>query len=150
MNGFRPKPRPARPRIVILDDEKVLWDIMEFWIQQWFKDYELITLDNGDDAWKELERAEPDFYMMDWDHPGMHGREIFSRLIEKRVRFPVVVNSGHESIGAHVLSFSSLGLRIGFLPKPFNKAQIWRLLNDFIGPSDFPEMQARLTEPGWH
>jgi DNA-binding NtrC family response regulator len=150
MNGFRSKPRPTKPRIIVLDDEKVLWDIMDFWIKQWFKEYELMTLDNGDDAWKELERAEPDFYMMDWDHPGMHGREIFSRLVEKRIRYPLVVNSGHESIGAHVLSFSSLGLRIGFLPKPFSKAQFWRMLNDFIGPSDFPEMQAKIVEPGWH
>ena len=149
MNAFRSKSRPAKPRIVILDDEKVLWEIMDYWIKHWFKEYELITFENGDDAWRELERAEPDFYLMDWDHPGMHGREIFSRLVQKQVRFPVVVNSGHESIGSHVLSFCSLGLRIGFLPKPFNKSQFWRLLNDFIGPSDFPEMQSRLVEPGW-
>jgi hypothetical protein len=36
------------------------------------------------------------------------------------------------------------GLKVGYLPKPFGMFQFWRALNEFIGPSDFPEIQAKL------
>jgi DNA-binding response OmpR family regulator len=37
-------------------------------------------------------------------------------------------------------------LTLSYLPKPFHIREFWAALNELVGPSDYPEMQA-LVEP---
>ena len=126
-------------RIILIEDEPVMWEIFEIWLRQWFLDFELLKFDDGDKAWAELSRQDPDLLIMDWEHPGMHGREIFEKLVEKKVKFPLIVSSGMVKLESGVTSFTTFGLKVGFLSKPFKKDQFWRQLSEFVGPSDFPK-----------
>ncbi len=131
----------ASRRIILIEDEPVMWEIMEIWLRQWFLNFELLKFEDGDQAWAEIARETPDLLIMDWEHPGMHGREIFAQLVEQKVHFPLIVTSGMVKLESGVTSFATFGLKVGFLSKPFKKDQFWRQLNEFVGPSDFPKNQ---------
>ncbi len=131
----------SKRRIILLEDEEIMWEIFEIWLRQWFADFELIKFKDGDEAWREVTRQEPDLLIMDWEHPGMHGREIFEQVVEKKLKFPLIVSSGYVKLEPGVTSFTTFGLKVGFLSKPFKKEQFWRQINDFVGPSDFPKNQ---------
>jgi len=45
---------------------------------------------------------------MDWNIPGCHGREIFEKLVEKKVKFPLIVSSGYVKAGIRLTSFTPL------------------------------------------
>lgn len=130
---------PTKPRVILIEDEPVMWEIFEIWLRQWFREFELLKFDDGDKAWAEIGRKDPDLLIMDWEHPGMHGRDIFQQLVEKKASFAVIVSSGFVKLESGVTSFTTFGLKVGFLSKPFKKEQFWRQLTDLVGPSDFPE-----------
>ena len=129
----------TRPRVVVLDDEVQLIELFEACLRDWFKDPEVLAFSNGNAAWDELSAREPDLVVMDCSHPGMGGIEILKHLADKKAKFWILLTS--ELFDADLKNFTSQGLNIGYLPKPFGILQFWRALNEHVGPSDFPERQ---------
>jgi len=138
------KPLPAKkiPRIVLLEDEPALSSLFEDCLHEWFQKIELLKFANGEEALKELSRTEPDLLILDWVHPGLTGDEILQQLVVDQPKFPFLLTS--EFFERHLQLFSDHGLKLGFLPKPFGILEFWAALNQLVGPSDHPEMQALL------
>ena len=136
------EPLPARktPRIVLLEDEPALSQLFGDCIHEWFDKIELVKFTGGDDAWRELSRTAPDLLILDWVHPGLTGHEILQQLALHPTGFPILLTS--EFFAAHLQLFSDHGLKVGFLPKPFEICEFWEALNQLLGPSDHPEQQA--------
>lgn len=135
-------PRQGVKRIVLLDDQSCLAAFVEQLLREWFEKFELIHFEDGDDAWKELRRIEPDLFITDWQHPGMDGAEMVARLAKIRAKFPVLMISAHHR--ADFENLDSSGLKIRYLKKEnFMREDFFRTLNDFVGPGDFPELQAQ-------
>ena len=128
------------PRIVLLEDERSLCRLIEHCLQDWFEKTELVTFKNGDEAWLELSRAKPDLLIMDWKHPGLTGHEVLKLLALDQATFPVLLTS--EFFEEHLQLFSDQGLTLRYLPKPFHIRELWAALNELVGPSDYPDMQA--------
>lgn len=128
------------PRIVLLEDEKALARLFEQCLQDWFEKIELVTLANGEETWKELARAAPDLLILDWAHPGLTGHEILRQLSLSQAKFPILLTS--EFFEKNLQLFTDRGLKLGFLPKPFGIREFWSALNQLVGPSDHPEIQA--------
>ena len=135
-------PLPARkiPRVVLLEDERVLSSLIEHCLQDWFERIDLVKFGSGDEAWLELTRSKPDLLILDWKHPGLTGHEILQRLAVDQARVPILLTS--EFFEEHLQLFSDRGLKLGFLPKPFHIREFWAALNELVGPSDYPQMQA--------
>lgn len=132
-------------RFLILDDESQLIHLFELCIHEWFKEVDVLSCSNGDEAWLEFERQEPTMFIMDWAHPGMDGQKLLENLAAKPARCVVLLTS--DLYAGQLEGLVGKGLKVGYLPKPFGVQQFWRALNDFVGPSDFPERQAMLPSP---
>lgn len=130
-------PAQKNPRILLLEDEPLLVKLFEFSLAEWFKKMELMKFKNGDDAWRQLSRTEPDLLIMDWSHPGLEGEAIMERLAEKKAGFPILLTS--DFFEEHLSKYAGRGLKVVFLPKPFGLKQFWSALNQLVGPGDFPK-----------
>ncbi len=140
MSAVSIKPRVGKPRVILLEDSQILSEIMNLCILNWFWDPEVLVFEDGDAAWQELARSEPDLFITDWLHPGADGGELLRRLAERQVKFPVMVVSGEMT---SIPDQDKLGIAVSFLPKPFNRQALWQVLNHLVGPCDWP---ARLID----
>ena len=70
------------PRVLIAEDDTVTRLILKNWILRW--GYEVVVVDNGDDAWLVLQQERPpEVVIMDWGLPGIDGIELCRRLRDK-------------------------------------------------------------------
>ena len=128
------------PRIVLLEDDRSFSSLLKHCLHEWFEKIELVRFAGGDQAWLELFLAKPDLLILDWKHPGLTGYEMLKLLALDQARFPILLTS--EFFEEHVQLFSDQGLKLRYLPKPFHIREFWAALNELVGPSDFPQMQA--------
>jgi DNA-binding response OmpR family regulator len=135
-----------RPRVLILEDEAQVANLLELGLREWFREPAVKCFANGNDVWAEIGREEPDLLIMDWAHPGMDGSELMAKLTAKPVHFVILLTS--DLFSTEVETLAKKGIKVAYLPKPFGIRQYWKALNQFLGPSDFPENQARLAGLG--
>lgn len=129
-------PRQRKLRIVLVDDEWHMLQLLEMYIREWFNDVELSRFQNGDLAWEALSRSEPDLVITDWRHPGLDGGELVQKLAEKPAQVPVLIISAADT--DCVKELAGLGVKISYLQKPFGVRQFWQKLDELIGPCDNP------------
>ena len=51
---------------------------------------------DGDEAWEELKRSNPDLLVTDLEHPGLDGIELLKLLAAKNVKYPILILSGFD------------------------------------------------------
>jgi CheY-like chemotaxis protein len=121
--------RETRPlRIVMVNDESCVLQSFEILLRGWFKDVTLLLYANGVEAWQELSQTEPDLLITDDAMPVMRGSELCQRLLDRKVTYPIIVNSPWEPTEQWVREFASRGLNVFFLPMPFDTESLRRLL----------------------
>jgi CheY-like chemotaxis protein len=124
--------RTRPPRIVVVDDEPIMLDMVELQIRDWFKEATVLKFQEGNAAWQELLQIEPDLLITDWVHPGLTGADMFSRLAEKKARYPILVTSGFAKEN-HLRDYVSRSLNVTLLSKPYTKEQFNRELLVHVG-----------------
>ena len=135
MSGDLSTPRQGTPRIVLLEDEPFLADMIESIIRAWDREVELTIFENGDDALGDLCRQEPDLFITDACHPGMDGFAILRELARRSARFPVIWSTSPP--GDPIKEDKALcNLRLFVLPKPYSGDQFANKLNDILGLRD--------------
>jgi len=111
-------------RIVSLDDEPFMGDMLKMMFQFEFPDSIVLTYTDAELALRELEREDPDVFITDWNHPGrLHGGGLLQELANKGVSYPVVVTSamGQLIASPEILGqFINQGLNVTLLSKPFS------------------------------
>ena len=136
MSQAVPAPRPKKLRIVLVDDEKYMLQLLEACLSEWFTEADLLPFQNGDAAWQELSQTAPDLLITDWQHPGLDGGELLRRLAEKNLPAKILMITAYDS--DCVQEFAGSRLKITFLQKPFGVVQFWKAINELIGPCDNP------------
>lgn len=126
--------RLKKPRIIVLEDSRLLSEIVRFCIQNWFWEADVTSFENGDRAWDELSRLAPDLLITDRMHPGLNGDELLWRLADQQVKFPILLLSGDPTCRTNLPP----NLNLVSLSKPFNRDSLWLVLNELVGPCDFP------------
>lgn len=114
MSQAAPTPRQKTLRIVLVDDEKYMLQLLETYLAQ----------------------AEPDLLITDWQHPGLDGGELLRKLAEQHAQIPVLMITAYDI--DCLQEFAKSGLKIVFLQKPFGVAQFWKTLDGLVGPCDHP------------
>jgi FixJ family two-component response regulator len=113
------KPHRTRPpRIVMLDDEGTMLEFFASLVRALVKEATILTFTDAEKALRELMREAPDLFITDVYHPEPDGYELLRLLAEKKVKYPMIVLSGHAQ-EKDVQSCAGPNLNVTFLSKPF-------------------------------
>jgi DNA-binding NtrC family response regulator len=134
----------SSPRIVVVDDEDCLLEMVGVLIRDWRKDITLLAFRDGATAWQELVRADPDLLITDMVRPGMAGRDMLPLLAKKKVKYPILVHSGYVT-ETEVRQWAGPDLKVTFLKKPWRAEEFRRQLLNHLGPSDNPKWPSTPT-----
>jgi CheY-like chemotaxis protein len=150
-----PPKRP--PRIVIVDDEEFMGEIIEWLVKEELVNVTVLRFQNRDTAWEELQRADPDLLITDMnndnipgrtEYMGMSGWELLPRLAERRVSYPVLVVSGSFLMPGWEAAARRAGgreLDAWYVTKPFTAELFRRVLARVLSPG---LKSGRRTPPG--
>jgi DNA-binding NtrC family response regulator len=123
------------PRIVVVDDETVVLQSVEFVVRSVFPAVTLLLFLDSKEAWLELSERNPDLLITDDGMPTLRGKEIVQRLADKKATFPIIVNSPMETTEEWVRAFASRGMNISFMALPFDAKDYQKLLLSVLPPA---------------
>ncbi len=126
-----PELRIGSEHILLIDDEKMLADLMETMLHR--LGYEVTSQTDSHEA-LEVFRKQPesfDLVITDQAMPGMTGLEISRRLLEIRSDIPIIICTGYSDKISKVKA-ESLGIK-EFVMKPVDKNTISRVIRDALG-----------------
>ena len=136
---------PTQIRIVLVNDDLGILELMGSFISDSFKQATVLTFQDGNTARQEIEREAPDVLITDMvrENDPMDGWAMIPLLAEKKVKYPIIIISACREFAAendnHVLKVES---------KSFHELlrQARRVINitTLAIPFDFEELQKRL------
>ena len=106
-------------KILIIDDEKTISDIIKFNVNK--EGYETITAFDGREALKKFEEESPDLIILDLMLPELDGLEV-AKEVRKTSHIPIIMLSAKDSEFDKVI-----GLEIGaddYVTKPFSNREL--------------------------
>jgi two-component system, cell cycle sensor histidine kinase and response regulator CckA len=128
------KPITGHGMILVMDDEKMLWDVLRKMLGK--LGYEAEFAKDGSDAvemYKTAVESEKPFdaVIMDLTIPdGMGGKDAVKRLLEIDPEAKAVVSSGYSNDPV-MANFQAYGFK-GILPKPFKSIELGRVLHEVL------------------
>jgi len=157
--GPPPSPRPLR--IVLVDDEDWFTEMVEMMIRHSFKNVSVRTFNDGDQAWQELLRADPDLLITGMNnnnvpaqlhrpYMGISGWQMLPLLAERKVKYSILVVSGSfsmEGVESKARECAGSDLNVSFLTKPFTLEQFNLELLKHLGPGNNPQWQILNATP---
>ena len=112
-------------RVLIVDDEKSMLEVLEIFIKTINNDVEVDTADDGKQALDKIRTKKPSILVTDIVMPGMSGIDLLNELKKQEIELPILLISGYTDSIFIKNKGIELGDHILFLPKPM-------LLKDFI------------------
>ena len=109
-----------KPRILVIDDEAAIRDSLRMTLE--YEGYDFIGAATGQEGLALVERESPDLVLLDVKMPGMDGLEVLDRLRAMNETLPVVVISGHGTIGTAVEATKKGAF--DFIEKPFASERV--------------------------
>jgi two-component system, NtrC family, nitrogen regulation response regulator NtrX len=109
-----------KPRILVIDDEEAIRNSMRMILE--YEGYECVLAPSGQDALTLLDREVPDLVFLDIKMPGMDGLEVLGRVKAAHETLPVVIVSGHGTVGTAVEA-TRLGA-FDFIEKPLARERV--------------------------
>lgn len=151
LHGFRNVVRASLAlkqahRILLVDDEPLSTGILAAMIRHWLREAEVLTFQDGNQAWQELQRHPPDLLITDMNRPGLSGWKMLPLLAEKKVEFPILVVSGNATEEG-VSNCAGPNLNVTRLPKPFTVQQLRLIVSQLLGLSAKPSPEVRESKP---
>lgn len=92
-------------KILIVEDERSLRLLYQQELQR--DGHEVLTAGTAAEGLAIVESQTPDLIVLDIRMPGMDGLEAMSRILEKRPRMPVILNSAYASYKDNFLSWAA-------------------------------------------
>lgn len=131
-------------RIVVVDEYEGTRKSYRAILGNYFNTPKCLDFFDGNLAWAELSRFDPDLLITDVRHPGLNGLQLLERLAERKATFPIfLISFFDESLTAKWLAQrTSEGLKLDYLMKPWIVWEIEHLLQIWFGPSDNPKYKA--------
>ncbi|MEM6644300.1 MAG: sigma-54 dependent transcriptional regulator [Bacteroidota bacterium] len=87
-------------KILIVDDEKSIREALSDILKE--ENYEVLTAEDGEDAWDKLNDQKIDLVLCDIKMPKMDGMELLTKVSEEGLDIPFVMISAHGSIDTAV------------------------------------------------
>jgi two-component system, NtrC family, nitrogen regulation response regulator NtrX len=109
-----------KSRILVIDDEAAIRDSLKMTLE--YEGYEFLAAATGQEGLALAERDTPDLVVLDVKMPGMDGIEVLDRLRAMNEALPVIVISGHGTIGTAVEATKKGAF--DFIEKPFASERV--------------------------
>lgn len=126
----------TRPlKIIIVNDEKFMLELLEMVLNQYFKKYvEILTFDDPEKAWEKLLETHPGLLITDDIMPKLGGTEIIQRLANWQIAYPVIMTTAFEraELLMQVQDCASRGLNIKLLNVPFDTETFTKTVEDSL------------------
>jgi len=108
---------PAKPKILVVDDDELLRDLLEFKLRS--RGYEVELAEDGEAALEVASASPPDLIVLDGMMPGLDGFQVLQRLSDSGVTcdVPVIMLTARRQ-EQDVVAGLSLGAP-DYLVKPF-------------------------------
>ena len=119
----------ARPRILIVDDEPQVLEVLAKTLSS--ADYEVDTVADGPTALEYLQNNSYDLLVTDLKMPGMDGLAVIRETRRKFGDLPVIVITGF-STEAYAIEALNLGVS-GYLTKPFRMPRVLQAAAKALG-----------------
>jgi len=136
-----PEEAPSRPRapirgsgtILVVDDEPLLLRTTSIALHA--LGYEVVTVSTGSEALEVVRQRGNKLsgVLLDMAMPGLSGKDTYLAVREKAPHLPVVLMTG-SAVNEEVQGLLDAGVR-GFLPKPFDAAELSRALAEVVRPA---------------
>jgi two-component system nitrogen regulation response regulator NtrX len=117
-----------KPRILVIDDESGIRDSLRMTLE--YEGYEFVGAATGQEGLALAERETPDLIVLDIKMPGMDGIEVLDRLRSMNEGLPVIVISGHGTIGTAVEAIKKGAF--DFIEKPFASERVFVSLRNAL------------------
>jgi two-component system response regulator AtoC len=121
--------RPASKRILIVDDEPTLVDVL---VERFINtSYEIETVGTGIDAVRAVKRQRPDVVLLDIKMPNMNGIDVLKEVmkIDKSITVIMITGNMELSVTVEALRHGAFG----YVPKPFDFRYLEHLIAVSIG-----------------
>lgn len=131
---MQPRPAPKGQRILVVDDEKVLANLISELLES--QGYRPLAVTDPVDA-LELFKTEPDAFdlvLTDQTMPGLGGLDLARELLALRPELPVVLWTGYSN-AADQDQAQSVGIRT-FLHKPLNPQDLLTILHELLSEQE--------------
>ena len=115
-----PNPEKAEARVLVVDDEPNIVDIVSMALR--YNDYDVVTANSGREALEVVSTSKPDMIVLDVMMPELDGFEVAKRLGEQRSDIPILFLTARDTTDDKVR-----GLTIGgddYMPKPFSVEEL--------------------------
>jgi excisionase family DNA binding protein len=116
----RPAGAPTRPRILVVDDEASIRELLEKTLAM--SDYDVDTAPDGRTALERMRLYPYDLLITDLRMPGMDGLTVIREAKRYKGDLPVLVITGY-STESSAIEAANLGVN-GYLTKPFRVSQV--------------------------
>src|SRR5213594_222746 len=117
-----------KSRILVIDDEAAIRDSLRMTLE--YEGYEFVGAATGQEGLALVERETPDLVLLDVKMPGMDGLEVLDRLRAMNEGLPVIVISGHGTIGTAVEAIKKGAF--DFIEKPFASERVFVSLRNAL------------------
>lgn len=122
----------ARKKVMVVDDEKGLIDLVEGLLKD--KNYDVIVATNGNDCLEKLETSKPDLILMDMMMPGMSGIEVCEHIRAnpktKNLKIAFLTVAKYSVVGKENIERLKI---INFITKPFDNEDLLKRIKKIVG-----------------
>jgi excisionase family DNA binding protein len=124
-----PRPAAGRPRILVVDDEASIRDLLSKTLA--LAEYDVDTAPDGRSALERLRLYPYDLLIADLKMPGIDGLSVIREAKRLKADMPVIIITGYSSESAAIEAVN-LGVT-GYLTKPFRVPQVLAAAAKAIG-----------------
>ena len=126
---YIPKTPNEKKKILIVDDNPLVLRNIKALLEE---QYEIFLSTSGDQALKMIASKEPDLLLLDYEMPGMNGKEVFEAMKENEFAkdIPVIFLTGiaeKDEVYAVLKSYPA-----GYILKPPDKDILFKRINDAL------------------
>jgi excisionase family DNA binding protein len=118
-----------RPRILIVDDEQAVRDLVATYLST--ADYDVETVEDGPTALERLQASEYDLLITDLKMPGMDGLSVIRETRRHNADIPIIIITAF-STEASAIEAINLGVS-GYLTKPFRMERVLAMAARALG-----------------
>ena len=140
-----PHPGKARPRVLCVDDEPVILQILRRLLE--VQGFEAVICNKPQDAVASFGDGDFDVVITDIHMPGMDGMALMRALRERQPDLPVVVVTGHGTVDTAIQALREGAT--GMLVKPFTGAELLAEVRRALGSAQmrYEALQYRYLSP---